>query len=256
MHILIVDDEPLARRRIRRQLSVDSDCTVVGEARNGREAVSLIRSLRPDLVFLDVQMPGLNGFEVLKSLGDGDLPMTVFVTAYDQYALQAFKVHAIDYLLKPFDDDEFAESLRRAKDTIRRNRVLTFAEHVAGLLNNGDGRRENRQSGTTPQLTRFAIKQRDRIFFVTASDVDWIEASGKYVVLHLGRNTHTLREPIGRLAGELDPSTFRRIHRSAIVNINRIKELQPWSKGEYRVILVDGTRLTTSRKAYDLLKNL
>ena len=255
MRAVIVDDEVLARRRIRKLLEGDVDVHVVGEARNGREAVSVIRTLTPDLVFLDIQIPVWDGFKVIDLIGRANLPMIIFVTAYDHYAVRAFKVHALDYLLKPFDDDEFRESVARAKETIRHKRTMGFAQRVSDLLHET----ANDHGGSTrnsARLNRFVIKEQGRILFVPVSDVDWIEASGKYVTVHAGSRACLVRESMSRLMERLDPSAFMRIHRSTIVNLSRVKELQPWAKGEFRVILTNGTRLTSSRSARDLLEKI
>ena len=234
---MIVDDEPLARDRIREMLKGDPDIHCIKEARNGREAVEAVNELTPDIVFLDVQMPDMDGFAVLKRL-PAPLPIVVFVTAYDRYAVRAFDVHAVDYLMKPFNRERFAEALRHAKDHMKRptdgrqeGRLLALLEELKG----------------TRHLERFAIKTGEKVLFVRSEDVDSIEAEGNYVRLHVAGASHMLRETINSIESQIDPRSFVRIHRSTIVNINRVKELQLWARGEYRVILDNGSCYTLSR---------
>jgi len=245
---LIVDDEPLARERIRALLSRESDIDVIGECREGREAVEVIRRDKPALLFLDVQIPELDGFEVVKSLGNGELPVTVFVTAYDQYALQAFEVHAVDYLLKPFDEERFKKALDRARKAIQARDGSGFSERLLALL----------QDLKAPHgfLERFVVKNAGRLFFLRADEIDWIESSGNYACLHVGHESHLLRETMSGLEARLDPARFVRIHRTAIVRIDQIKELHPLFHGEYEVVLREGTRLTLSRGYRDRLPGL
>lgn len=232
---LIVDDEVLARRRIARLLAGRADVAVVGEARNGREALERIRSARPDLVFLDVQMPDLDGFEVLAALDE--LPLVVFVTAWDQYALRAFDVHALDYLLKPFDDDRFEAALTRAVERIRRERLLPQGERTLAAL--AEIRRD------LPR--RLLLKDGGRLVLVDPGEIDWIGAAGVYVELHLDGRTHLMRDSLAGMAARLPVGQFQRIHRSAIVNLERIRALHPRDHGEYGVELRDGTLLKASR---------
>ena len=219
---LIVDDEALARERVRTLLEASDGVTIVGESSGGREAVEAIIDKRPDLVFLDVQMPDLNGFEVLEAVATEWLPAVIFVTAYDEYALKAFDVHAIDYLLKPIEPERFHTALARA------------TKH--GLLNLLDER----------PIDRLVIRTRSKVSFLKPSEIDWVEADGKHAVLHVGREQHIVRHTLTRLEQRLAPHHFVRVHRSAIVNVDRIKELEPWFHGEYVVILKDGTKLTSS----------
>jgi two-component system LytT family response regulator len=242
---LIVDDEPLARQRLRRLLEADPDIVLLGESGDGQQAVADLRQLRPDLVFLDVQMPVLDGFGVLQALGDTPLPAVIFVTAHDRYALKAFEVHALDYLLKPFDKTRFAAALERAKAQVRQGSALALNERLQELLQAIPGRRNGPE--------RLMIKSGGRIYFVRLDDVDWIEAAGNYVRLHVGKEDHLLREPLTALEKKLDPGRFVRIHRSTIVNLERIRELQPAFHGEYIMILQDGTELTVSRSCRDKL---
>jgi two-component system, LytTR family, response regulator len=239
IRVLLVDDEPLARGMLREMLQTDSQVSIVGEAANGREAVEAIRALNPDLIFLDVQMPALGGFEVLEALSNGQIPHVIFVTAFDQYAVRAFEVHALDYLLKPFDQERFDISWQRAKAQIVRDRNGGMDQRILALL-------EELKAGSR-YLERLVIKSGGRIYFLETNDIDWIEAEGNYVSVHSAKKTHLLRETISSLETQLDPRKFVRIHRSSIVRIDRIQELQPWFHGEYRVILQGGTQLTLSR---------
>lgn len=212
--VLIVDDESLARERVRTLLAAERDVTIVGECSGGREAVAAIVEHRPDLVFLDIQMPDLDGFQVLEAVAMDWLPAVVFVTAYDEYAIQAFDVHAMDYILKPIEPARFKKALARA-------------------LKRGP-------------LDRLVVRSAGRITFIKPVEIDWIEADGKLAQLHVGRETHAVRIPLKRLEQRLVPHGFVRVHRSAIVNVDRIKELEPWFHGEYVVVLKDGTKITSS----------
>ena len=236
---LIVDDEPLARQRIRTLLEADPDVEVVGECADGRSAVAAVREQAPDLLFLDVQMPLLDGFGVLAALGAGPLPVVIFVTAHDRYALRAFEVHALDYLLKPFDRERFRTALGRAKAQVRREPDGDVSRRLLALL-------RDVQQARKP-LERLVVKSGGRVYFVRTEDIDWIEAAGNYVRLHVGKEAHLLRESMAGLEARLDAGRFLRIHRSTIVNIEHIRELQPAFHGDYAVILRDGTQLTLSR---------
>ena len=236
---LLVDDEPLAREMIREMLKDDSDIEIVCECVNGREAIDAIQEHNPDLIFLDIQMPEIGGFEVLEALKSVNVPHVIFVTAYDQYAVRAFEVHALDYLLKPFDRERFDLAWRRAKAQILAARNGEMDQRILAIL-------EELKAGSR-YLERLVIKSGGRVFFLDTDDIDWIEAEGNYVSVHTGKKSHLLRETISSLDAQLDPKKFLRIHRSSIVKIDRIKELQPWFHGEYRVILQDGTQLTLSR---------
>jgi two-component system LytT family response regulator len=244
--VLIVDDEPLAREMLREMLQKDEDVDIVGEMTNGREAVDAIRAMTPDLLFLDVQMPEIGGFEVLEALGSDPIPHVIFVTAYDQYAVRAFEVHALDYLLKPFDRERFEASWQRAKAEIQRDKNGGMDQRILALL-------EELKAGSK-YLERLVIKSGGRIYFLETDEIDWIEAEGNYVSVHTGKKSHLLRETISSLENQLDPRKFLRIHRSAIVRIDRIQELQPWFHGEYRVILQNGTQLTLSRNYREKLQ--
>jgi two-component system LytT family response regulator len=236
---LLVDDEFLAREMIREMLDDDPDVEIIGECVNGCEAVEMIQTENPDLIFLDVQMPELGGFEVLEKLTKVRMPHVIFVTAYDQYAVRAFEFHALDYLLKPFDRERFQASWQRAKEQINREKSGSLDRRILTLL-------EELKAG--PQyLERLVIKTSGRVFFLDTDEIDWIEAEGNYVSVHTGKKSHLLRETITSLEAQLDPKKFIRIHRSSIVKIDRIQELQPWFHGEYKVLLHNGTQLTLSR---------
>jgi two-component system LytT family response regulator len=243
---IAVDDEPLARERLLKLLRAEADIEVVGEASDGREAVALIRKTKPELVFLDVQMPELDGFGVLAELAEDERPAVVFVTAYDKFALKAFDVHAVDYLLKPFDKERFQTALRRALDHLAREKPEKIHEKISVLLN---------ELRPAQQSDRIAVKTDGRVVFVKASDIDWVEAADNYVNLHIGKESHLLRETMTSIEVRL-PKQFLRISRSTIVNSERIKELQPMFHGEYAVILRDGTKLTLSRSHRDKLQQL
>lgn len=236
---LIVDDEPLARQRIRSLLASEPDVEIARECRDGEEALAAILDSPPDLLFLDVQMPVMDGFEVLARLGPGRMPVVIFVTAYDQYALKAFDVHALDYLLKPFDQERFQEALGRARQALEHLADGKLERRILALLAERD---EGRAA-----LDRFVVRESGRIFFVKASDVDCIEATRNYVTLFAGKETHAVRQTMAQLEEKLDRRKFVRVHRSWIVNVERIRELQPWFNGTYVVITQGGKRLRTSR---------
>ena len=240
---LIVDDETLARRRIRRLLAVESDVEVIGECGDPQQAISVIQERNPDLVFLDIQMPGVDGFGVLESLPPRSTPAVIFVTAFDHYALRAFDVHALDYLLKPFDRARFRRALDRARVQIRHQAGAALDSRLSTLLDSLGNRPK--------QMDRVVIKSAGRIMFLRTDEIDWIEAADNYVRLHVGSESHLLRVTLASLEGRLDSAKFMRIHRSTVVNIDRMKELQPWFHGDYVVILQDGTRLNLSRTYRD-----
>ncbi len=246
---LIVDDEPLARERIRALLDEEPDIEVTGECENGNQAVTALKRHRPDLLFLDVQMPGLDGFGVLRALGNAPLPQVIFVTAYDQHAVEAFEVHALDYLLKPFKPARFKQALQRARENLLLRRPAAISQGLLDLLAQSQGAREYQ--------TRIPVRDGERVFFVKAATVAYVESAGNYVVLHAGKENHVLRETLTALESKLDPRQFIRISRSALVNVDHIKALQPLFKGEYAVLLQDGKQLTMTRgfrEVQELLK--
>jgi two-component system LytT family response regulator len=236
---LVVDDEPLARERLMGLLAGEPDIEAIGQCRDGEEAVRAIVEHSPDLVFLDVQMPAMNGFEVIEAVGSERMPLVIFVTAYDQHALRAFQVRALDYVLKPFDRERFQEALQRARAHIQRDETGDLGRRLLALVK--DLRRDQ------PKTDRLVVKSGGRLFFLRTDEIDWIEAAGNYVRLHVGTTSHLLRETMNAIEGRLDPEKFFRIHRSRIVNMERIQEMQPWLNGEYAVLLRTGTRLTLSR---------
>ncbi len=249
IRVLIVDDEQIAREGLRTLLASEPDVEIVGECRNGREAIKAIHEKEPDLVLLDVQMPQLSGFDVIERVGVERMPAVVFVTAYDQYALRAFEINALDYLLKPFDEERFRRTLDRARRFFEREGLQDLRQRLSVLLEALDERKQKRAQ-------RLVVKSAGRIFFVNVDEIDWIEAAGNYVALHVGRESHLLRETMNAMEGKLGTDSFVRIRRSAIVNVARIKELRPLFKGEYQIILRDGTRLTSSRRYRDQVNSL
>src|SRR4051812_34756910 len=230
--VLIVDDEPLARERIRTLLADEPGFEIVGEATDGTSGAESILALQPDLVFLDVQMPGADGFDVIDAVGADKMPFVVFVTAHDRYALKAFDVHALDYLLKPFDKARFSTALERAKTQLRHGTAAALDQRLQELLQTVEGRRHGAE--------RLMVKSGGRITFVRIADIDWIEAAGNYVRLHVGKEDHLLRESLAALEKKLDAGLFVRVHRSTIVNLDRIREIQPAFHGDYVIVLRDG----------------
>ena len=239
IRVLIADDEPLARERLTSLLATEPDVDLVAQATDGEEAATAIHDHAPDLVFLDVQMPQMDGFEVIETVGTDKMPLVIFVTAYDQHALKAFQVRALDYLLKPFDRERFRDALQRARKQLERDETGDLGRRLLALVK--DLRRDQ------PRAERLVVKSGGRLFFLRTDEIDWVEAAGNYVRLHVGPSSHLLRETMNAIEGRLDPEKFFRIHRSRIVNMERIQELQPWLNGEYAVLLRTGTRLTLSR---------
>lgn len=263
---VIVDDEPLARRGIRARLERSGGYTVVAECASGREAVAAIREHAPSVVFLDVQMPGIDGFGVVDEIGADQMPVTIFVTAYDAHALRAFEAHAFDYLLKPIDDDRFTKTVERAKQRVVEREESEVARRLAALMQDirpavaaAESAQARRIESSDPQAapalpTRIAIRDRDRVVFVDVADIGWIGADGDYVRIHTAGKSHLVRDTMLAMEQRLDPNTFVRIHRSTIVNVSRIKELRPYTSREYAVILRDGTRLRLSRRFRNRLR--
>jgi two-component system, LytTR family, response regulator len=241
---LLVDDEELARRGLRIRLERAGDIAIVGECANGREAIAAIARLAPDLVFLDVQMPEVSGFDVIEAVGAGLAARIIFVTAFDQYAVRAFEVHALDYLLKPIDDERFAQALQRARKALGTARDGAGSHMVSAVTQ------------INPAAERLAIPSGDRVLVVRVSDIDWVEASGNYVSVHVGKKSWLLRETIAAMEHRLAPHGFARIHRSTVINIERVAELRSLSNGEYAVALSDGSELKLSRSYRHVLKAL
>ena len=248
LRVLIVDDEPLARQRIRELLKDHPDCEVIGECSTGTEAIEIIRQDSPDLVFLDIQMPGLDGLAVAQGAAGNNAPLFVFVTAYDEHAIEAFKLNALDYLLKPFDRDRFRLALERARKQHNSDRKERFDLRILELLENIDTR--------SSYLDRIIIKNNDRVSVIRVEEIDWIEAEGNYVRIHLGKQSSIMRETLTRLSAQLDPRQFARIHRSKMVNIDRIQEMHPWAGQDWRIILRNGIELPLSRTYRDELYRL
>lgn len=247
---VIVDDEPPARENLRLLLEVQEDVEVVAECGSGARAVRAIEELEPDLVFLDVQMPSMDGFEVIEAVGPARMPITVFVTAYDRYALRAFETRALDYLLKPFDDERFGEALDRARERLRQRDESDFARRILSLV-------EDRRPGSGGKdgfLSHLTVRERDRVVVLDVDDVDRFEAAGDYVAVHVGGRSHLIDDTMKSLEAELDPDRFVRIHRSHIVRVDRIRELQPFFHGDYVVTLEDGTELRLSRTRREALE--
>ncbi|MDX1951254.1 MAG: LytTR family DNA-binding domain-containing protein [Verrucomicrobiota bacterium] len=246
---LIIDDEELARDRIRSLLSNESSIEIIGECSDGKTAVEMIDRESPDLVFLDVQMPELDGFQVLESISPEKTPKIIFVTAHEKFALRAFDFHAIDYLLKPFDRDRFKLGLDRAVSQLQsKDHDSTLARQMSALLSD--------LQKSKPMVERLVVKSDGRVLLIKVEDLDWVEAADNYVNLHVGTESHLLRETMSSLEKRLPEETFMRISRSTIVNVERIKELQPLFHGEYVVLLKNGARLTLSRSYRDKLNTL
>ena len=254
---LVVDDESLAREALLVMLKDDPEMEVIAECRNGREAVTAIREHSPDIVFLDIQMPEMDGFQLIEEVGMERMPVTVFVTAYDKHALRAFEAHALDYLLKPFDHDRFESALQRAKTFVRQQKLGEISQSLFAVLHDmklKTGELPSDEDGGKPEraiskelLERVVIKTSGRIYFLKVEEIDWVEAAGDYLSLHSGSQTHLIRETMGDFHAKLDAKKFLRIHRSTIVNIERIKDIKPLFKGEYVVALTNGKRLKASR---------
>jgi two-component system LytT family response regulator len=243
---LVVDDEPVARARLLSLLGDEPDIEVVGECASGPQAVSAIAETAPDLMFLDVQMPEMDGFELARALGPERMPAVVFVTAFDQYALRAFEIHALDYLLKPFSAQRFKSALTHARDQLSQRQATSLGRQLLALI--PEIRRRD------PSVDRLVVKSSGRVYFVRTADIDWCEAAGNYVWLHVGEQTHLVRETMSHLESQLDTQQFVRIHRCTIVNVDRIQELRSSFNGEHVVLLRSGARLTLSRGYRDSLQ--
>jgi two-component system, LytTR family, response regulator len=248
IHAMIVDDEPLARRRIRDLLAAAPDVEVVAECANGRDAIKAIEQSLPDLLFLDIQMPRVDGFDVLATIGVGRVPVVVFVTSYDQFALRAFEAQALDYLMKPFDDQRFDTTLRRARGRLGDRQGAAVDRRLHALLEEVRGHRG--------YLQRLAVPMGNRSVFIRASEIDWIGAERNYIRVYARGQGHLLRESLTRIEAELDPAMFCRIHRSTIVNIDRIQSVESTFGGEYVVVLHDRTKLTSGRSYRETLHAL
>ena len=250
VRVAIADDEPLARERLRGMLKEREGYAIVAECNDGVEAAAALACHDIDLLFLDVQMPGLDGFQILESPDASPLPIIVFVTAFDDYALRAFDVSALDYLLKPFDRDRFERTLARVEERLTTRRAPGIPEELRELL------RSLSATATPSHVSRFPVRTNGEIYFVRVEDVDWINAEGNYVALHTAGRTHLVRDTIKSLETRLDPAKFMRVHRSAIINVDRLRKLQPYFHGEYVITLQDGTTLTSSRSHSERLRAL
>jgi two-component system, LytTR family, response regulator len=250
LRVVVADDEPIGRQRLVRLLQADPETDVVATCADGEEAVVAIREHVPDVVLLDIQMPHLDGFEVVAALGEAHQPAVIFVTAHDQYAVRAFEVHALDYLLKPVDQDRLRDTMARAVSSTGRHPPGGTTRRILSLLEELNARERSRGRD------RLVVRTPERAFFLRCETIDWIEAAGKFVHLHVGRAVHAMRESMAELEQELDPTRFVRISRSAIVNLDRIQEIQPWFQGDYVLILTDGTRLTSTRGYRDNMRRL
>lgn len=244
---VIVDDEPLARDYLRALLAGKPDWRVVGEAPDGAAAIAVLRATECEVVFLDIQMPGLDGFAVLEALGKAPLPLIVFVTAFDEYAVRAFDLHAVDYLLKPFDDARFDIMLGRVEHMLSARTALDErAELLKSLA-------ERVIPGGMTYITRLPVRHLDKVLVLSVAEIDWIESADYCVTVHVGGRHYLLRDSLGALEAQLDPGTFVRSHRGALVNVERIREIQPGGAGEYELVLHDGTRVPLSRRRRDAL---
>jgi two-component system LytT family response regulator len=250
VRVIVADDEPIGRHRLVRLLQAEPDTEIVAACADGEEAVEAIREHAPDIVLLDIQMPNLDGFEVVAALGEAQQPVVIFVTAHDQYALRAFEVHAFDYLLKPVDQDRLRDALTRAVSSAAQSPHPGPTRRILGLLEQLNARERARGR------ERLVVRTPERAFFLRTETIDYIEAAGKFVHLHVGRTLHALRESMAELEQELDPGRFLRISRSVIVNLDRIQEIQPWFQGDYVLILTDGTKLTSTRGYRDNMRKL
>src|SRR5476649_76242 len=251
LNALIVDDEPLARERLRTLLAAEPDLEIVGECVNGRDAVAAVKKQRPDVLFLDIQMPELDGFQTLAQLAS-PMPAVIFVTAFDEHAVKAFEVHALDYLLKPFKPARLRAAIARAREQLaaKKSGGDDTSRRILELLE------ERAAAKKTEYLARIAVRDRDKVHFVKTAAIDWIEASGNYLVLHVGKENHVLRETLTSLEGQLAPKEFFRINRSALVNVDRVRHVEPAFNDEHIVVLADGTKLTLTRGLRELQERL
>ena len=245
VRVVIVDDEPLARQHVADRLAHEEQVEVVGEADNGNDAVEVIRRLRPDIVFLDVQMPGRDGLDVVDTIGPEEMPATIFTTAYDHYALKAFDRAAVDYLLKPFDDERFSQAFRRARKAIELQEVERMARRLRSLLHEEPA--EAQAASPSAYLDRIPVESRGQVRVVPVAKIDYITASGPYAELHLGDRAYAVRERMQTLEERLDPAVFLRVHRSVIVRLDRVDAMLRSPGGDYAVRLKDGTELSVSR---------
>ena len=260
--VIIVDDEPLALRGLKLRLAEFPEIDIIGEASNGREAVKLIKQEQPDLVFLDIQMPGLDGFGVVRALIGAPAPLIVFVTAYDKYAIDAFEANALDYLVKPVEEERLKDALHRAREVLKSRAAASRESRLVELLASlsDDERDRIKELINDPSWAdkerypeRLSFKDGSKVVMLNADDIEWIDAAGDYMCIHASGKTHIIRETMKTLQQRLDPSRFQRVHRSAIVNVGKVKELHPHSNGEYFLILENGSELKLSRSYKDVV---
>jgi two-component system, LytTR family, response regulator len=251
VRVVIADDERLARQKMRILLESEPSITVVAECQDGRQTVSAINCFHPDLLLLDIQMPDLDGFQVLSEIPEAEMPLVIFTSAYDQYAIRAFEAHALDYLLKPFDQERLHQAIERARLDLLRSENRELTHRLMELLS-------HIKSGRTPApaepQNRLVIRAKGRVIFLDTDEIDWVEAAANYVRLNVGKESYLLRETISRTSERLSPSEFIRIHRSTIVNVRKIKQLIPVNSGEYIVVLKNGKELSCSRGYRALLQ--
>jgi two-component system LytT family response regulator len=265
IRVMVVDDEPLARSGLKKLCDRDPELELVGECADGRSAVAAIEQVEPDLLLLDIQMPEMDGFEVLHAVGLEHMPQVIFVTAYDQFAIRAFEVHALDYLLKPFDDDRFFQAIARAKQAIRQPNMAELHDRLLDLLaavglqeRTAVSRSHDSNSSAARgerYLSRIAVKEMGSVRLLSVDEIDWIQAANYCVKLHAGNKVHVIRESMKSLESRLEPTRFFRVSRSAIVNLDRIREIQPFGRGAQIVILQDGTQVMLSRSRRDVLES-
>jgi two-component system, LytTR family, response regulator len=251
MRVIIADDERLAREKLRILLASEPNIKLVAECHDGQQALSAIRTYRADLLLLDIQMPGMDGFQVLSELSPEEMPVVIFTSAYDQYAIRAFEAHALDYLLKPFDQERLHHAIERARLELNKSRDREITHRILDLLS-----QVKSEMPAPSSEGRLVIRASGRVVFLNLSEIDWIEASANYVRLNAGKESHLFRETIGRVSERLNPNHFVRVHRSTIVNVRKIKELIPVNSGEYIVVLKNGKELSCSRSYRAALESM
>jgi len=251
MRAIIADDERLAREKLRILLASEPNIKLVAECHDGQQALSAIRTYRADLLLLDIQMPGMDGFQVLNELSPEEMPVVIFTSAYDQYAIRAFEAHALDYLLKPFDQERLHHAIERARLELNKSRDREITHRILDLLS-----QVKSEMPAPSSEGRLVIRAKGRVVFLNLSEIDWIEASANYVRLNAGKESHLFRETIGRVSERLNPNHFVRVHRSTIVNVRKIKELIPVNSGEYIVVLKNGKELSCSRSYRAALESM
>ncbi len=262
MRTVIVDDEPLARKGLQLRLAAHKDVEVIAECVNGREALEVIARDGPDLVFLDIQMPGMNGFDVISNLQQDNMPLIVFVTAFDQYAIEAFDVHAVDYLLKPIDEDRLAAAVARARVHLETAEVISEKQRLLELIISITGKSERavgelleQSDGAKAYPDKIAIKDAGEVTLVATTDIDWVDAAGDYMCVHANDQTHVMRITMKELEAQLDPASFQRVHRSTIVNLDRVHKVCSHMNGEFHLILNNGATVKMSRSYKDKIRH-